>query len=131
MLLARFICSFLILSIYYTFLQERTERFFQNGDLEEGTVSFDGEFSGLPRIQEVREGTVSSFAISERRFQWISKNAGSCGRIEDTEQATIKKTDPGTVTRLEFVKEYWHSDLEFSCKGTCIRTWNSLAKRVG
>ncbi|CAB4441947.1 unnamed protein product [Rhizophagus irregularis] len=71
-----------------------------------------GDFSGFLRMQEVAEGMVSSFRT-------------------DTEQATIKKTDPGTVTRLEFVKEYWHSDLEFSCKGTCIRTWNSLAKRVG
>ncbi|CAB4374121.1 unnamed protein product [Rhizophagus irregularis] len=70
------------------FLQERTERFFQNGDLEEGTVSFEtassvdfqeykrygkewsllsrfqnGDFSGFLRMQEVAEGIFSFFFL--------------------------------------------------------------------
>ncbi|UZO15218.1 uncharacterized protein OCT59_006649 [Rhizophagus irregularis] len=72
-----------------------------------------GDFSGFLRMQEVAEGMVRSFrtVMIKNRGKWECANEPSLG--------------------LEFVKEYWHSDLEFSCKGTCIRTWNSLAKRVG
>ncbi|CAB5351284.1 unnamed protein product [Rhizophagus irregularis] len=130
------------------FLQERTERFFQNGDLEEGTVSFEtassvdfqeykrygkersllsrfqnGDFSGFLRMQEVAEGMVRSFRTV------MIKNRGKWGVILN--KLLLRKLTQEPSPGLEFVKEYWHSDLEFSCKGTCIRTWNSLAKRVG
>ncbi|CAB4494110.1 unnamed protein product [Rhizophagus irregularis] len=101
------------------FLQERTERFFQNGDLEEGTVSF--ETASSVDFQEYKRYGKERSLLS--RFQ----NGDFSGFLRMQEVAEGMEPSPG----LEFVKEYWHSDLEFSCKGTCIRTWNSLAKRVG
>ncbi|GET58063.1 hypothetical protein RIR_jg27070.t1 [Rhizophagus irregularis DAOM 181602=DAOM 197198] len=81
-----------------------------------------GDFSGFLRMQEVAEGMVRSFRTV------MIKNRG---KWEILNKLLLRKLTQEPSLGLEFVKEYWHSDLEFSCKGTCIRTWNSLAKRVG